>query len=525
MKRFMLVAFSLLMVMSFILTACGTKTVTQVVEKIVKETVAPITVKETVVSIQKETSVVKVVETKEVAVNQTVEVAVTSTPIETEFTTVRWYIGLGTGTDPVQLAAEASVVNDFNTTVGAEKKIQLIMEVVPFASAKDTLSTEIAAGNGPDIIGPVGWGGSNAFGGQWGDIGPYMTASNYDASIFNPALVDMYITLEGQVGLPFAVFPSAIFYIPALFDEAGLEYPPAKYGEKYVLNGAEVEWSWDTLKEVAKLLTVDSAGLSSGEAGFNKDSIVQYGFTWQYENHPSYFGAFWGNGTMLAPGGAPGSYKAQAPDVWKAAWAWTYEGIWGDTPWMANAAVEGSADYANGNPFNSGKVAMTDQPLWYTCCMGSLVDNLAWEAAAMPSYNGVVNGRIDADTFRMWKGTKHPAEAFEVMAYLTGPAVTKLIIGTPELPPAYGAFPARTSDQGAWLDAKKVQFPFVDNWQVILDGLSYPDVPSAEGWLPNYNEAWNRGNTFASLLRNTAGIDLEAEIATYLADLDVIFNK
>jgi len=186
MKRYMLVAFSLLMVLSFVLTACGTKTVTQIVEKVVKETVAPITVKETVVSVQKETQIVKVVETKEVGVDQTVVVA--PTDIKTEFTTVRWYIGLGTGTDPVQLAAEASVVNDFNTTVGAEKKIQLIMEVVPYASAKDTLSTEIAAGNGPDIIGPVGWGGSNAFGGQWGDIGPYMEASNYDASIFNPAL-------------------------------------------------------------------------------------------------------------------------------------------------------------------------------------------------------------------------------------------------------------------------------------------------------------------------------------------------
>jgi multiple sugar transport system substrate-binding protein len=143
----------------------------------------------------------------------------------------------------------------------------------------------------------------------------------------------------------------------------------------------------------------------------------------------------------------------------------------------------------------------------------------------MPSYNGVVAGRIDADTFRMWKGTKHPAEAFEVLAYLTGPAVTKLIIGTADMKPAYGAFPARTADQGAWLDAKKLQFPAVTNWQVILDGLSYPDVPSAEGWMPNYNEAWARGATFQSLMYNEGGLDLEKEIATYLADLDVIFNK
>ena len=70
-----------------------------------------------------------------------------------------------------------------------------------------------------------------------------------------------------------------------------------------------------------------------------------------------------------------------------------------------------------------------------------------------------------------------------------------------------------------------MQFPWVKNWIPSSPGLIYPDVPSAEGWMPNYNEAWNRGNTFSTLLRNTNGLDLDKEIATYLADLNVIFNK
>ena len=79
---------------------------------------------------------------------------------------VRWYIGLGTGTDPAQLAVEQSVVDDFNASQG---KIQLVMEVVPSASAQRTLATEIASGAGPDIVGPVGWAASNAFYGDWAD--------------------------------------------------------------------------------------------------------------------------------------------------------------------------------------------------------------------------------------------------------------------------------------------------------------------------------------------------------------------
>jgi len=258
----------------------------------------------------------------------------TAAPVATEApkppagkTVIRWYIGLGTGTDPVQLKAELSVVDDFNKS---QDKIFLIGEVVPYDSAKDTLSTEIAAGNGPDIIGPVGWGGSNAFFGQWLDFAQIMKDANYDTSWANPALFKMYETAQGTVGLPFAVYPSALFFVPKLFDEAGLNVPPDAYGKKYTMpDGTEAEWNWDTVAAIGKLLTLDKAGKNSTEAGFDKNAIVQYGFTWQYENHPSYYGAFWANGSMVGSDG-----KAQAPAGWVAAWKWTYNAIWGDQPFL-----------------------------------------------------------------------------------------------------------------------------------------------------------------------------------------------
>ncbi len=436
-------------------------------------------------------------------------------------TCVRWYVGLGTGTNEVQIPVEQEVVNDFNTS---QDKIQLILEIVPNASAIDTLSTEIASGNGPDIIGPVGWAGSNAFHGQWLDLKPYI--SKVDTSIYNPALVKWYETSEGDVGLPFAVYPSALFYNKAIFDSAGYNYPPAKYGDKYKMpDGTMVDWSWDTLAKVAQALTTDKNGKNATEAGFDKNNIVNYGFTWGFENHVNYVGSFWQSGSLVAAD----SKTAQIPDAWKAAWQWTYNGVWGDQPFIPNNNYEQSLNNG-GNPFDGNHVAMIDNPVWYTCCMthvttdGSDKSPADWDIGAMPTYNGKVGGRIDADTFRIWKGTKNPQAAFDAMYYLETTGVQKLIIGSAAEPAPYGAFPARTADQAAWLAAKKVAFPAVQNWDTLVAGLNYPDSPSAESYMPNFSEAWARGKTFYSLII-TSPIDLAKEEQTFQTDLQAIFNK
>jgi multiple sugar transport system substrate-binding protein len=440
---------------------------------------------------------------------------------------IRWSIGVGTGADPTQVPIENDVVNDFNNS---QDKIYLAMEVIPNASARDTISTEIAAGAGPDIVGPVGWIGSNAFGGQWLDIAPYLQATNYDTSKFEPALTKMYQTEQGTVGLPFAVYPSAMWYNTGLFTEAGVTPPPASYDNmKYTMpDGSEVDWNWDTVAAVAKLLTIDANGKHSGEAGFDATNVVQYGFSFGWEGHPNYWGAYMVNGgQLLVPGGTAGNYQAQIPDGWKTAWKFVYDGIWGDEPFIPNGAVSGGADFDSGNVFASGKVAMLDNPSWYLCCVGDLTNaGGEFDFGVMPiSLDGKVAGRVDADTFRIWKGTKHPAEAFTVMAYLIDTGIQKLVVGTPDQAPAYGAVPSQTNLRDPWLQAQKANFPFVNNWDVLLAGLNYPDVPSAEGYMPNINEAWARVQTFGDLLSNTAGVDLAAQEATLETDLTTIFNK
>ena len=197
-------------------------------------------------------------------------------------------------------------------------------------------------------------------------------------------------------------------------------------------DGTMVDWNWDNLTKVAKLLTIDSAGKHSGEAGFDATKVVQYGFSFQWEGHAN-IGApscptaasSW---SPVVPRAAmlPSSRKSGRPPG-----KWVYDGMWGAEPYIPTGAVEGGADFDSGNSFASGKIGMVDMPSWYLCCVGDLIKaGGKFDFGAMPiSLDGKVAGRTDADTFRIWKGTKHPAEAFTVLAYLIDTGINKLVVG------------------------------------------------------------------------------------------------
>lgn len=435
---------------------------------------------------------------------------------------IRWFVGLGAGSDATAIPIEQEVVNDFNAT---HPDIELILEVVPNGPAVAVLASQIANNNSPDIVGPVGWVGANLFHDQWEDLDPLIAAASYDTGQFPQELVDQLRTDIGQEALPFALYPSAIYFNAPMFIAAGLYYPPSRYGEQYEMpDGTMVDWDWDTVATVGKLLTLDVNGKNALDPEFDKNNIVQYGWTWQWENKPSYTGTYWKSGTnetFLVPGGTPGNYQARIPDAWKASWQWKYEGIWGSQPFIPSVDVENSESFGSGNPFDSGKIAMLESPLWYTCCLGDVSN---WEVAIMPSYNGQVAGRIDTDAFRISKDSLHKTEAFTVMSYLIGEGVQKLLIGANGNPPAIGGLPARTADQLPWRVARHQQFPWVQNWKTFVAGLAYSDTPSAEAWMPNMNSSWNHSEGFMYYISSTPGLDVNTVSENFRAEMEVIFN-
>lgn len=432
----------------------------------------------------------------------------TQEPLKPGQVEIRWFIGLGTGTDPDQLTAEQEVVDAFNA---AHPDIRLVTEIVTYEAAFDTLATEIAAGNPPDIVGPMGIDGAESFHGQWLDLSELIASTNYDLSQYDEGAVNFYNSeTEGQIGIPFGVYPSVMYYNKPLFDEAGLNYPPHKYGEPYIwADGTESEWNYETVKQLALLLTVDANGVDATDPAFDASNIVQYGYVPQYQDARA-MGSYFGAGSLVAEDGK----TAQIPEAWAAAWKWIYEGTW-NSHFIPNQAVIESPEMGAGDIFGGGRAAMALTHTWYYSEI-SLED---WDMAAVPSYNGTTTANFNADTFRIMKTTKNPEAAFTVLSFLLDDASLKLIN-------AYGAMPARKTDQTAYLADLGALYPWKPDWQVVSDSSAYADNPSFEAWMPNYLEARARvANDFTSMLQTTEGLNIDEEITKLQSDLQVIFDK
>lgn len=423
---------------------------------------------------------------------------------------LRWYCCLGTGEDPSQVPTENQVADGFAAKhPGSSLKI----EIVTYDAARDTLSTQIGGGNPPDLVGPAGVGGLAAFEGQWLDLAPYIAKTGYDTSQYDPAAVAFYKTADGQIGLPFAIYPSMVWYKKGMFDEVSLAEPPHKYGDKYTMpDGTQVEWNYDTLKQLAMLLTVDNKGNDATSAAFDPKNIVQYGFEPQRDDLRG-LGAYWGAGSLV---GADG--KATVPEAWKAAWKFFYDGMWKDHFIMTGPVYESEQFNGGGYAFFSGNVAMSENFLWTT--YGVADSGTDWNLAAIPSYNGKTTSPLNADTFAVLKGTKNPDAAWAGLQYLLDDSADTLL-------QLYGGMPARPEKQDAFFQqlGKTDGFPEVVDWQVVKDSVAFADNPNFEAPMPKYNETLDILGTFLSKWTTTPGLDMDAEIAALQAKVQAEWDK
>jgi multiple sugar transport system substrate-binding protein len=424
---------------------------------------------------------------------------------------IRWYVGIGAGKEEAQVTAQRAIVDEFNAS---QDRIKLVLEVVN-ETAFDVLATQIAAGGVPDIVGPMGIRGRASFPGAWLDLSDLITSNDYDLSDFDPALVDFYrLPDQGQLGLPFAVYPSYITYNKDLFDEAGLAYPPSEFGAPYVdADGNERPWDIDTLRDLAMQLTVDANGNDATSPDFDPDQIVQFGFDVPVNDDLRGRAALFGPGNFVDADG-----KAVIPENWITGLEWQYDAMWKDH-FYPTATYKKSTLLLEGNSFDSGNVAMADTHLWYeACCMTTITAN--WDIAPKPTYNGAVTAKLHADTFSIMKGSKHPQEAFEVLTYLLGPAAERLVS-------IYGGMPARKSSQENYITTfAKDHFPDQEiHWNLVGESLSHPDIPNHEEGMPNYNVARARYDEFNAYINSTPGLDMNKELETLRADLQRIFDE
>jgi multiple sugar transport system substrate-binding protein len=121
-----------------------------------------------------------------------------------------------------------------------------------------------------------------------------------------PIDVDAIVQAVGDTPLPHLSFQQdgkplaysvcnnivSLFYNEDMFAAAGVDVPPKTW---------QTAWTWDEFIDVAKTLTLDSAGRNAHDAGFDRNNIAQYGFrhdnaTWMLEAWAHANGASWFDG-------------------------------------------------------------------------------------------------------------------------------------------------------------------------------------------------------------------------------------
>jgi len=420
-------------------------------------------------------------------------------------TKVTWFIGLGAGTNADVIPQEKDWVDNYNKS---QKDACVLLNIVyndgAGGNSYNALKALIAAGNAPDIVGPVGKAGRASFQGAWADITPLAEKAGFNLSNYDPKLLDFTKDEGVLVGIPFALFPSFIFYNKALFDEAGLPYPPHKVGEKY--DGKE--WNLDTFQDLAMKLTVDTNGNDATSADFDPKNITQFGYFEQYTDARGI--------AALFGGGLPydeATKSAVIPDSYAAAWKWYYDGIW-KYHFMPNADYYNSDQFNKGNPFGSGNLAMSHVHTWYTCCFD--LSKTSWDIAVMPSVNGKITAKLHGDTFAILKESKNQDVAFKVLSDM---------VVDPQLPVIYGGMPAVEANRPAFFEALDARTaPNKIDWSVAEQMLNYPDLPNHEAWLPNLSVANNLLGAFRTTMDTTPDLNMDDAIAKLKSDLDAAYK-
>ena len=160
----------------------------------------------------------------------------------------------------------------------------------------------------------------------------------------------------------------ALWYNKKMFDDAGVPYPPATLDKA---------WTWDEFIEVAKKLTIDANGKHPGEAGFNKDNIVQYGayvnqYTWQLE-----VWALSNGGSFFSPDGKTVTFDDAAVEAMQKVF---------DLHLVENVAPlnDGTQDNGFASSLGAGNVAMCTEGQWATGFRGAGFDGIDYGVGVLP---------------------------------------------------------------------------------------------------------------------------------------------
>lgn len=406
-----------------------------------------------------------------VATEVPAEAAATVTAVPTELppitpgkTRVTIFVGLGTGTDPGQIEVENALAEKFNST---HDKLEIVFLIVPYEQSRDKLLAMLSGGTAPQLVGPLGIETTGQFLDSWEDLTPYIQRDNYDMSDFYGPAATLNVYEGKNIGLPFGLYPSFIFYNKDAFDAAGVSYPTHDYNDS--------NWTIDKLREVAMQVTLDVDGNNATSPDFDPTNVTQYGLDNSWDSLRAWE-VMWGPVNMGRPTNA--DYKTATvndPD-WITGLQWYSDAIWKDYFMPDNTALEAQG----GDLFATGVDAMWMSNSWYLGLVP--VDVFKWDIAPIPfNAKGEHIAQVDSDVYSIPKNATNKDEAWEVMKWLIEPE------NNLELCKVFGCMPARKTTEADYKAFLAETYPNLD-LNVMFTAADYLDIPNHESWVPSYGK-------------------------------------
>jgi multiple sugar transport system substrate-binding protein len=414
------------------------------------------------------------------------------------------FVGMGTGTDPDQIAAQEELQARFNSSHDA---IEIEFLIVPVEESGERYLAMVAGGNAPQLVGPNGISTVAQFYDSWADVTPFIERDGLDTSDFYGPSVELNQYPDKVVGLPLGLFPSFLFYNKDMFDAAGLDYPTGDF--------ADEAWTMDALRELALQLTLDAEGNNATSPEFDPENIVQWGFDDAWTDGRGML-VRWGAANVGRPMDAEYKTATANAEEWVYGLDWINRGVWEDH-FIPDATVQSERDAAGVDPFGSNQVAMFHSHTWFMA--EGLVD-LPFEHGIAPlpfNQNGTRIARLHADTFTIPKTAANQEAAWEVLKWLTAPEqiVDVCLI--------YGCIPARQSVQEEFSAALEARYPGLD-YNVIFESIDYLDAPNHESYVPE----WGRIN---DIMNNNLGavyqepLDAQAVLDQTNAEIQAVLDE
>ncbi len=321
-------------------------------------------------------------------------------------------------------------------------------------------------------------------------LDPYMASNHINTSDFWAAEVAQMVWKGKQYSLPYDWSDFGVFYNKTMFDKKGIKYPPQ-----------DGSWTWDEMLTMAKEF-VTTSGVRQTTWGVD---ISPVGWGWPTVGYVLAWGGKWVSPDLR-------SFMINTPEA--VALFQTMQ----DAVYVTKAAPRSGAFAAGFDPWSSGQLAMSVNGSWATLQLRSTIGK-RFDYDVVPLPKGPTGRRPLSPAGGAWSiasTSKHPAEAFAFVNFLTSTRSDQILISEPTR-----SVPGRKSAVPLWVStAKSGKLPpahvsvFPDT---INESFTVPTVPY-------YNElATLTANAVTAILGSKA--DVKATLAKWQSDGQAAIKK